>query len=442
MGVSLQPVVAKPKISLGRLKDLEGKSPKALLIGTYTQEKRLAQEDLEELESLCDTYGLDALEKILCPLRSIDVRTYIGKGKAEEIYQKVLENKIDIVIFDDEILPQQQRNLEKAFECAVIDRTELILGVFAQRAQTKEAKIQIDLAFLRYQMPRLRKMWSHLHRQRSGGASGGAAVKGEGEKQIELDRRIIRRQIEKLQKELEKVKKRRGMQKSLRKKAQIPSFAIIGYTNVGKSTLLNALTDAKVLTEDKLFATLDPTTRKFILPNKQPILLIDTVGFIRKIPHQLIAAFKSTLEEAIQADILIHLVDASHPQTFLQSEATLELLKELKAAHKPIINVLNKADKVNPAVTFSKMRVTFPKLIEISALNKEGFPDLMRRMEEELKSFRKKLSLCIPQSEYASLSKILDQGKILSLKYEENNILLKVEIPKPLENKVRKYIVE
>lgn len=424
----------------GRLHDLVEGERKALLVGTYKQDKETCKEQLDELENLGDTYGLHTKVKLACPIRAYDAGTFLGKGKVEEIRELVHEQSLDLVVFDDEISPQQQRNLEKIFECVVIDRTELILAVFAQRAQTREAKIQIDLATCQYQMPRLRRLWTHLHRQRSGGASGGAAVKGEGEKQIEIDRRIIRRQIEKLQGELETVKKQRQTQRRLRERTRIPTFAIIGYTNAGKSTLLKALTDADVLVEDKLFATLDPTTRKFILPNKQGILLIDTVGFIRKIPHQLIAAFRSTLEEAVQADILIHLIDISNDQADTQSEATFEVLKELGAANRPMITVLNKVDRLEDRLRVQQMRIKFPKIIEISALNRTGFDELMERMIREISLLRKLVKLRIPQSQYALVSELQREGKVICCEYEENDILLEIEIPHHLERKISHFI--
>lgn len=423
----------------GRLHDLMPGQKRAILVGTYLKEKQPCIEQLEELESLCTTYGLETALKLPCPIRAYDAGTFIGSGKVEEIKNLSGELGAHVVIFDDEISPQQQRNLEKILERVVIDRTELILGVFAQRAQTREAKIQIDLATCRYQMPRLRRMWTHLHRQRSGGASGGA-VKGEGEKQIEIDRRIIRRQIDQLEKEFETVKKQRDTQRRLRARTKIPTFAIIGYTNVGKSTLLRALTDADVLVEDKLFATLDPTTRKFILPNKQAILLIDTVGFIRKIPHLLVAAFKSTLEEAVQADILLHLIDVSNPHAGAQAEATYEVLKELKALKRPIITVLNKVDRVENRFMIQKMKIKYPKIVEISALHKTGFDLLCDRMIREISQLRKVVKLRLPQSQYAVVSEIMKEGKVISCEYEENDILLEIEIPHHLEHKIAPWM--
>jgi len=435
-------LIEPPKPGQGRLHDLAQEQKRALLVGTYlsTKAKTQCEEQLDELQNLGDTYGLQTMLKLPCPIKSYDAATFVGSGKVEEIKALCLEHDCHVVIFDDEISPPQQRNLEKILERVVIDRTELILGVFAQRAQTREAKIQIELATFRYQIPRLKKLWSHLHRQRSGGASGGA-VKGEGEKQIELDRRIIRRHIDRLQKDLDVVKKQRQTQRRLRERTGIPTFAIIGYTNVGKSTLLRALTDADVLVEDKLFATLDPTTRKFVLPNRQAILLIDTVGFIRKIPHQLVAAFKSTLEEAVQADILLHLVDVSNPHVEMQVAATFDVLKELGATKHPIITVLNKVDQCENRVMIHRMRIKYPKTVEISALKKEGFDLLMDQMIREISLLRKVVKLRVPQSHYALVTEVMREGKVHSCEYEENDILLEIEIPHHLEQKVSHFIV-
>jgi GTP-binding protein HflX len=433
-------LMAMAKPGQGRLGELTPDHKRALLVGAYEQNKLQCTEQLDELESLGHTYGLETVLKLPCPIRAYDAGTFLGSGKVEEIRSLVVEHRCDVVLFDDEISPQQQRNLEKLLQCVVIDRTELILAVFAQRAQTREAKIQIELATFRYQMPRLKRLWTHLHRQRSGG-SGGGAVKGEGEKQIELDRRIIRRQIDKLQKELDVVKKQRQTQRRLRERTRIPTFALIGYTNVGKSTLLRSLTDADVLVEDKLFATLDSTTRKFILPNKQAILLVDTVGFIRKIPHQFVAAFRSTLEEAVQADILLHLIDVSNSHAEMQAEATFAVLKELGAERHPILTVLNKVDQCTNRAMIHRMRIKYPKTAEISALNKTGFDALTELMIQEISLLRKVVKLRIPQSEYALVSEIMREGKLLARDYEENDILLEMEIPHHLERKVLHFVV-
>lgn len=421
--------------------EFDGGPKKAILIGTYeTGEKPKCEEQLNELESLGDTFGLKTVSKMPCPLRGFDAGTFLGKGKVEEIRALAEELQCDLVIFDDEISPQQQRNLEQIFSKAVIDRTELILGVFAQRAQTREAKLQIELASLQYQMPRLKRLWTHLSRQRTGG-SGGGYLKGEGEKQIEIDRRIVRHKIDQVRKELEQVKLHRQIQRRARDRSGIPTFAIIGYTNVGKSTLMNALTDADVLVEDKLFATLDTTTRKYVLPNRQQILLIDTVGFIRKIPHQLVAAFKSTLEEAVQADILLHLIDASNPNALVQAEATMGILKELGALNRPILTVLNKIDQCKSRIEIDRIRFKYPKTIEISAVTKVGFDRLLDLLIREVSLLRKRVSLRVPQSQYGLISEALREGNVVSTEYDGNDILLEVEIPKHLEQKVAHFEV-
>lgn len=424
----------------GRLHFLGSSENRALLVGTYlsTDLKPQTVEQLDELESLGRTYGLETALKLPCPVREFNAGTFLGKGKVEEIGQLAKDHRCDIVIFDDEISPQQQRNLEKIFEKVVIDRTELILAVFAQRAQTREARLQIELANFRYQMPRLRRLWTHLSRQRTGGAGGGY-LKGEGEKQIEIDRQILKHKITQIQKEIEQVKMHRQTQRRERERTGIPTFAIVGYTNVGKSTLMNALTDADVLVEDKLFATLDTTTRKYVLSNKQAILLIDTVGFIRKIPHQLVAAFKSTLEEAVQADILLHLIDASNPVAPLQAEAVVDLLKELGAGNRPVITVLNKIDQCKNRLEVDRLRFKYPKTVEISAVKREGFDRLLELMIREVALLRKTVHLRVPQSQYALLSEVLREGKVIAREYDENDILLEMEIPAHLERKVAHF---
>jgi len=430
----------------GRLKELSEEDNRALLIGVYegSEEREEIGEHIDELSNLCDTYGLTAFSSHVCPLRKIDASTFIGKGKVEEIGQMCENDKIDVVIFDNEISPQQQRNLEKAFCCMVIDRRELILGVFEKHAKTKEAKIQIELAKQRYQMPRLKRLWTHLSRQRSGGSTGGGSggfVKGEGERQIEIDRRLVRKRIDRLQKELEQVKKNRETQRKARIRQNIPTVAIVGYTNAGKSTLLNALTGAEVLVEDKLFATLDTTTRKFTLPNKQKILLIDTVGFIRKIPHTLVAAFKSTLEEAINTDILIHLIDASNPSAYDQAVETLKVLDELGAKNKPIITALNKVDIADDNPIRNKVRIHFSKTLEVSAKEQTGFDQLADRIIEEIALLRKTYNLKIPQSNYALVSRLMEMGKVFSCEYEENDILVSVEVPQGMEHEIKEFIL-
>lgn len=419
--------------------------PKALLVSTYhgSSQKKICDEHLEELELLVKTYGVDTVHKQPCAIRKFDASIFVGKGKLEELIQISNEKNVDMIIFDDEISPAQQRNLEKAFNKDVMDRTEVILGVFAQRAQTKEARLQIELAKVRYEAPRLKRLWTHLSRQQgtSGSGGGGAYLKGEGEKQIEIDRRIIKKKIDQLQKEILEVKAHRGIQRISRVRSEIPVFAIIGYTNAGKSTLLNALTQAGVFVEDKLFATLDTTTRKFTLQNNQEILLIDTVGFIRKLPHLLVAAFKSTLEEAVEADILLHLVDASHPMAEEQAATTYEVLEELNAGKKPIITVLNKMDKApNPAIVH-RLRMSYPKNVQISAVTHQGFDALQEMMIHELNQQRKLIQVRIPQSQYAVVSEIMRVGHVLHQEYDEEDVIMRVDVPNFLAQKLTPYLI-
>jgi GTP-binding protein HflX len=419
---------------------------RALLVATYNgaAQRPICEEHIEELSLLAKTFGVEVVGKFPCQNRKCDAATFITSGKLEELRLLADEVNANLVIIDEEITPSQQRNLEIVFKRPVMDRTEVILGVFAQRAQTKEAQLQIELAKIKYQTPRLKRLWSHLSRQHGsggGGGGGGGYTKGEGEKQIELDKRILQSKIDQLQKELEDVENVRETQRQARIKSEIPVFAIIGYTNAGKSTLLNALTNAGVFVEDKLFATLDTTTRKFKLPNNQDILLIDTVGFIRKLPHLLVAAFKSTLEEAIQADILIHLIDSSHPMAEEQLQASLEVLKELGAEKKPILTVLNKIDKPEAAANAPNLRHKFPNTVEISAAEKMGFEQLQEAMIREFSKFRKTVKLKVPQSEYHIVSQAMKLGNVLHQEFEENDVILRVDLPAAIADKLAKYVV-
>ena len=415
---------------------------KVLLLGFFRQgAKEEGQEHLDELELLTKTFGLEIGQIDLIPIRKIATATYIGKGKVQEIKALMYANNLDAVIFDEEISPAQQRNLEKALGVSVIDRAELILGVFAQRAKTKEAHLQIAVAEVQYHIPRLKRMWSHLSRQ-AGGGSGGVFVKGEGEKQIELDRRMLEHKLSRLQKELKEVQKHRQIQRSQRKKTAIPTFALVGYTNVGKSTLINYFTDANVLQEDKLFATLDTTTRHFRLPNNQEVLLIDTVGFIRKLPHSLIEAFKSTLEEAAFADILIHIVDASHHNMMEQYNTTMEVLKELGCHDKPMILCINKMDNCYSKNSVMRLKLNIPKCIELSRKEELGIDQLMEFMQREVASIRRNCKLRVPQKDFHIINKVLENGVIHHQEYDENDILLTVEVPVSVKGQVRSYLID
>lgn len=422
---------------------------RALLVSVFkvggVRAKEDAHEHLLELCLLTETFGVNVAHFTTCPIRRHDASTYVTEGKLQELIALAKQHGANMVIFDDEILPSQQRNLEKLFGIPVIDRTEVILGVFAQRAQTKEARLQIELAQVKYQAPRLRRLWTHLSRQHGsggGGSGGGGYTKGEGEKQIEIDRRILKRRIDHLQKEIDDVKAIRETQRHSRVRNEIPVFAIVGYTNAGKSTLLNALTNAGVFVENKLFATLDTTTRKFTLLNNQDVLLIDTVGFIRKLPHLLVAAFKSTLEEAFEADILLHLVDVSHPMAEEQAATTYDVLNELNVHDKAIITVLNKVDLCKNDSMINRLRVKYPRTVAISALTHQGFEELQELMIRELSKRRKVVAMRIPQREYAVVSEAIRLGNIIRQDYEENDVLITVDLPTSVVQRLSKYVVE
>jgi len=299
-----------------------------------------SRDSLEELSELAATAGGEVAGDGVQKLDAPNAGTFIGKGKADEFAQHCRRHDVDTVIFDDELSPAQSRNLEKVFNCKVLDRTSLILDIFAQRARTREGKLQIELAQLQHLLPRLTRFWGHLSRQKGGIGMRG----GEGETQLETDRRRVQDRIARIREELEVVRRQRSTQRSARQRNRWPLASIVGYTNAGKSTLLNKLTGAGVLAENKLFATLDPTTRRLRLPTNQNVLLTDTVGFIRKLPHGLVEAFKATLEEVVQADLLLHVVDASHPQAEEQIQSVDAVLKEIGADGKPTLMVFNKTD--------------------------------------------------------------------------------------------------
>jgi GTPase len=317
-----------------------------------------------------------------------------------------------------------------------MDRTELILEIFSAHAQTKEAKLQIELAKSRYQLPRLKRLWTHLSRQTSGGKG---FLKGEGERQIELDRRLVRKRITQLEQDLKQVTHYRALQRQARLRTHLPSFSLIGYTNVGKSTLLHALTAANVLIEDKLFATLDTKVRKFILPNAQEILLIDTVGFIRKLPHTLVAAFRSTLEEACYTDILLHLVDINHPLALEHAESTYGVLKELKIENKPIITVLNKIDLLENRSIITRFKLKYPCVIPLSATTGEGISQLLQAMTDSIAHLRITLKLRIPQKDYAVVAELMERGNVLMRDYEEEDVLLDIELPSYLADRFASF---
>src|SRR5690242_9307118 len=319
-------------------------------------------------------------------------RTFIGTGKADEFARSCQEAEVDTVIFDDELSPAQSRNLERVFNCKVLDRTSLILDIFAQRARTREGKLQIELAQLQHLLPRLTRFWGHLSRQQGGIGMRG----GEGETQLETDRRRVQDRIARISGELEVVRRQRSTQRQARQRNHWALASIVGYTNAGKSTLLNTLTGASVHAEDKLFATLDPTTRRLRLPTNQNVLLSDTVGFIRKLPHRLVEAFKATLEEVVEADLLLHVVDVSHPQAEDQINAVNSVLEEIGAHGKATLMVLNKVDLLTHVELLDRYRQRYPGAVAVSATTGQGLPALLDELSSALRPVREFVDLAVP----------------------------------------------
>lgn len=394
-----------------------------------------ARESLGELAELAKTAGAEIIGDGLQKLARPHAATFIGKGKAAEFAEHCRNGFVDTVIFDDELSPAQTRNLERIFDCKVLDRTALILDIFAQRAQTREGKMQIEMAQLQHIIPRLTRFWTHLSRQK-----GGIGMRGDGETQLEVDRRRILERVSRLRKELEEVKKHRTTQRRGRQRSRWPLISIVGYTNAGKSTLLNALTGASVLTEDKLFATLDPTTRRVRLPSNQNALLSDTVGFIRKLPHQLVDSFKATLEEVVVADLLLHVVDVSNPEAADQIDAVNKVLKEIDAGEKPVLMVFNKTDLL-PAQNGNLHWVQeFEHSVVVSAKKKEGFDQLMSELGIMLRPIRCYLQLAIPQRAGQVIARLRAVGQIDEESYEGDLVRLKARIPPHFRGEFERYI--
>ena len=399
---------------------------RALIVGAYIDpaKKADAQSLLEELEELVDTLGIPVVERKLISYRENQPRYLIGSGKAEEIAAFAKEQKCDVIVFDNELSPSQQRNWEELAGVTVADRQEIILDIFGARAQSREARIQVDLARMQYSLPRLTRAWSHLGQQ-----GGGIGAKGEGESQLEQDKRKIRLQIDRLKRELVTVRSSRATQRKDRKRAPVPNAAIVGYTNVGKSSLLRRLTGADVLIENKLFATLDTTTRKIALPNKQPLLLTDTVGFVRKLPHQLVEAFNATLEEATLADFLIHVLDASQLEVMEFYNTTMRVLDDLGADTKQMLVVFNKVDKVSDPSALFALRRHFPEAVSVSAKTGEGMDELIERISEFVARGAMTVELRLPSARADLLARLHRDGTVRELTYEDGFTRVVATIP-------------
>jgi GTP-binding protein HflX len=394
------------------------------------------EESLAELALLADTAGLVVVGESTQTLDHPNVETYIGSGKVEEIKALLEEFLADVVIFDNELSPRHLRELESRFgdSVQVIDRTTLILDIFAQHAHTREGILQVKLAQYEYRLPRLTRAWTHLARQAGGasgrsGSVGGVGLRGPGETQLEVDRRDIRRQISGLKAELEKVRAHRGRYRAQRKRTRIPVLSLVGYTNAGKSTLLNRLAQADIYVADQLFATLDPTTRRVRLPGGHEALFSDTVGFIQKLPTQLVAAFRATLEEIAEADLLIHVVDITHPNASSQAKAVQQTLTEIGASHIPIITALNKIDKLPDPQAARESLVDMSNAVAISALTGAGIPDLIQLIENQLFETYTPIKVRLPYQQGQLISLFHEQGQVSHVEHGRGGVMMEGQIP-------------
>ena len=403
----------------------------ALLISVDTGEFD-AEASIDELEELAHTAGAEVIGKVIQRKEAPEKATFVGVGKLAEIIAFITENPVDLLIFDSELSPSQLRNLERLTKVRVIDRTMLILDIFAARARTSEGKLQVELAQLKYSLPRLAGQGASMSR-----LGGGIGTRGPGETKLESDKRHIRRRIDKLQEELRALEKRRNQMRRRREKDGVQTVAIVGYTNAGKSTLMNALTQAGVLAENKLFATLDPTSRALILPDGRQVMLVDTVGLIRRLPHKLVEAFKSTLEEAAEATVILNVCDASDEHSAEHLEVTRELLHELGCEDKPIISVMNKCDLVGDIYSMP----TFGKTVMISALKEKGFDELLEAILKELPPTRRKAELLLPFSAGAIAAQIRKEGAVEEEEYRPEGLYMKATIDMLLLDRIKEYIL-
>ena len=410
--------------------DLKEAQERVILVGVSTSDHDDTEKSLDELEELVATAGAVTVGRVIQNLDQVHPGTYVGKGKLEEIKELIWETQATGVICDDELTPVQLGNMEDALETKVMDRTLIILDIFAARASTNEGKIQVELAQLKYRQSRLVGLGKSLSR-----LGGGIGTRGPGEKKLEMDRRLIRDRIAQLNRELKDVKRHREVTREQRSRNKVPVVAIVGYTNAGKSTLINTLTGAGVLEEDKLFATLDPTTRNLKLPSKQEVLITDTVGFIRKLPHHLIEAFRSTLEEAKYADIILHVVDASNPQMDEQMYIVYETLTNLDVKDKPIITAFNKQDKVEGELILRDFRADH--ILRISAKHGQGLDKLQDTIEEVLRSQKVLIEKVYPYAEAGKIQMIRKYGELLEEEYRGEGIFARGYVPAEIYEKVK-----
>lgn len=410
--------------------ELSKEIEKVILVGVSVEENDDTEKSLDELEELARTAGAVTVGRVIQKREQIHPGTYVGKGKIDEIKELLWETEATGIICDDELSPAQLGNLQDALDTKVMDRTLIILDIFAERASTSEGKIQVELAQLKYRQSRLVGLGKSLSR-----LGGGIGTRGPGEKKLEMDRRLIKGRIAQLNRELKEVKRHREVTREQRNRNHLPVVAIVGYTNAGKSTLLNKLTGASVLEEDKLFATLDPTTRGLKLQSKQEILLTDTVGFIRKLPHHLIEAFKSTLEEAKYADIILHVVDASNPQLDEQMYIVYETLQQLQVVNKPIITAFNKQDKADGKMIIRDFKADY--IVKISAKTGEGLSGLLETIEEVLRQQKVLVERIYSYAEAGKIQLIRKYGELLTEEYREEGIFVKAYVPVEIYGKIQ-----
>jgi GTP-binding protein HflX len=410
---------------------------RAFLVGAEIRgaKQLLALEDsLAELALLADTAGVDVVGELTQKMNHPHGVTYIGPGKVTELKALAEETLADVIIFDDELSPRHQRELEKALALRVIDRTALILDIFAQHARTSDGMLQVELAQYEYNLPRLTRAWTHLERQAGGGggragSTGGVGLRGPGETQLEVDKRAIRKRITHIKSELEKVEAHRLRYRAQRKRSRIPIVAFVGYTNAGKSTLLNRIAKSEVYVADQLFATLDPTTRRVQLSSNEQALFTDTVGFIQKLPTALIAAFHATLEEIAEADLLLHVVDIAHPNALDQSQAVQETLKEIGADHIPMVTALNKSDLLRNPENAREILKEFPKAVSVSALEGEGIKELLNLVRAELYESYSPIHARLPYQQGALISLFHELGQVERVEHERGGMVMHGRIP-------------
>lgn len=420
--------------------EIQRKATRAVLVGVQTTQMRPheGQALLDELRELVENLHIEIADAVLVRLREASSHFLLGSGKTEELIARARELEADVIVIDEDLSPAQQRNWETASGMAVIDRREVILDIFAERAQTREAILQVGLARMEYSLPRLKRAWTHLSRQRG----GGTGARGQGETQLESDRRIVRERIANFRRELAAVQQHRDVQRRRRMRVPMATAAIVGYTNAGKSSLLNRLTGATLLAEDKLFATLDPTTRQLTLPDGENLLLTDTVGFIRRLPHTLVEAFKATLEEVVVADFLIHVLDITNPDLEEHARTTRNVLDEIGAAGKRVLTVFNKIDLRGDPERLHTAHLQHPDAVQVSARTGEGIDALQQRIVELLHESSRAVEILVPHDRYDIVGRLHDAGGVHRQEMRDDGVFVVGRFPPGLTGLIEPFLVD